>query len=210
MPAGYIRLDVRGSHFSQQIQNTFYYAAGSGGNAFLAFPPELALDCAQAWVTDLEAAWVLNLPTEYNLDTVVASFVDVHGVTDPTSYSQEVAAGSPGQSGSPTTGSADCAIIAFPTSIAVGAALPLKRSYIAYGPVPTGFYLESGALSGAAITLLQALGAALATPVEGAEQLYYPVRVGRTAPTAPIRAGVVIGSFVRTNKRFRASRLVPN
>jgi len=146
------------------------------------------------------------LPSAYTLTSLDASFVNERGVTDPTTYTVSVGQSVPGDQAGDAAGPAQVAVLAMLTGVADGADLPMKRSYIAYGPLVATWVLPNGKLSPTGLSALLAPQNVLITPLFGGLDDYYPVRIGRTVSPAPVRVGLVLDSFTRPFIGKRSSR----
>lgn len=204
---GYIvKVVINGSAFGQNINNILYYAQADG-QSFPAYPSAEIADLADTLSADLVVDWCAALPDEYTLHNFALSTVDERGVTNsPYDVIETVEA--LGVQGGAGVGAMLCAIIPFQTLATASADLNLKRSYLAFGPLPETFVDDDQSITAAAATLIADILLILGTNRSGSVSDYAPVRVGRTVAPAPTRVGIVNGISLRPYASIRKSRMV--
>lgn len=203
---GYYRLAIEGEYQAQAITNVLFYGS-IGGAPFSSWTSAMALDLIDVWGETFLPEYVNPLPTAYNLNNLSVSYVDARGVTDPTTFQVNVGQNVPGTQAVSTDTQALVAVIAFNTDVAVGATLPMKRSYIAYGPLQNAYVGDNAKIQPTGLTAINPIADLLNELMVGSVGSFYPVRVGRTVAPAPIRVGRVLSAFVRPTASFRRSRL---
>lgn len=200
-----MKVAIRGSCIGQNIVNVLYYGQNDG-SSFSSYPTGEVADLGDALSESLVVPYVACLPEEYTLTDFLITTVDEHGVTNsPVDFIEPV--GALGIQGGALVGAMLCAVLPFTTLPAPGASTNLKRSYLAFGPLPETFLDDDQGISDAAAALIADVLLVLGAPVSGGISDYRPVRIGRTAPSAPTRVGRVTGISLREFGSVRRSRM---
>lgn len=200
----YYKVALRGVCQGQNVVNILYYG-DSGADGFAAWDANIAADIGDTASESLVVDYVSMLPTSYTLTDIAVSGINERG-TVVSGYDVIEPVGALGIQGGGIMGAVSCAIVPFQTSVAGGAALNLKRSYIAYGPLTDILINDDQSVTAALAAGIADLLILLATPLAGGLDDYMPVRVGRTVSPAPIRVGKVVGISLRPYASFRTSR----
>lgn len=207
MADGYAKLVLRGTASGQEIRNILYYGTEDGD--VMPWSPALAGQIAAVWAEDIEAEWVLQLPTTYTLEDIYVEWVDQHGAV-VSDYPVVLPINTPGGEAAVMDGPYQCAIIAFRNAASQAtspAARNLKRSYIAYGPLVSTFIENDGSVNTGTLALDTLLGLLDSPIVVGFDNLV-PMRVGRTLTTEAPAVGMVVDAYLRPFASVRRSRKV--
>jgi hypothetical protein len=146
------------------------------------------------------------LPDEYTLVDFAISTVDERGVTN-SPYDVIEPVNALGIQGGAGVGAMLCAIIPFQTQIAPGATMNMKRSYLAFGPLPETFVSDTQAIEAAAAALIADILLVIGAPLVGSVGTYWPMRIGRTVAPDPIHLGMVNAISLRPYASVRKSRM---
>lgn len=201
---GYYKLAVEATFATQNIVNILYYGTDEWG-AFSDFEESIANDIAASFVSDIAPTWLDAMTLAYTINQLTMSFVNQHGASE-TPFPVVVPVGLSGTINGATAGQFITSILAFNTTTAIDADLNVKRSYLAFGPLPEDFVADNGSIVPSYGDLLADVRDLLVVPLEGSLNLYAPVRVGRTPPASPTRVGRIISGIVRPFASTRKSR----
>lgn len=205
MPFYYPKVAIKGVASGQNIVNLLYFG-DDAGDSFLSYPAAQIADIGDALNESLTEDWLGALPDEYTLTEYAISTVDDRGVTN-SPYDVIIPVNESGIQGGTQAGAMLCAIVPFQTDVAPNAALNMKRSYIAFGPVNDTFVDDDQSLTAAFAALLAPILITLGSTLVGAVGEYVPVRVGRTVSPAPVRVGKVSAISLRPYASVRRSRM---
>jgi hypothetical protein len=200
----FYKVALEGTHTTQNIVNILYYG-DSVGEGFGSYSEDLAQDLADSLAETLVEDYCAALPTEYTLNVIRVTSVDERGVTN-SPYDVTVLPAESGIQGGATQGAMLCAILPFTTTVSGSAARNLKRSYLAYGPVPGVFIGENQILDPTYLGLISPMMLALQAPIAGGIEEFAPVRIARTVAPAPVGVGVVRSISMAQCASTRASR----
>jgi len=145
MPDVFYKLAIEGVAAGQNIANILYY----GQDDFSPFPawsPDVAAQLNDAWSESVIEAWLDAMSTDYTCTQLMTTAVNERGVT-VSDYGVVLNIASPGTLAQPFASPGQAAILNFTTGALYTPGLPMKRSYIAFGPVPRLYIDPNGTLS---------------------------------------------------------------
>lgn len=218
MAVAYIKHALIGLCNGQEIVNILWYYVPAVDLPI----PDLAVAFAEAWSGTFAANFVLCLPTSY---TLVQSETSVYNVTweAQLSAAHVLSINEQGQTGGSLMGQSPYAVFNFQLDYTYAdvppSHSPVKRSYIAYGPLQEGAVTDGHAFVPTyyAAGYLDNVKGSITTgmTIPGNEADAVPIRVGSpnfTAPGGPDPNGYrswakIIGCTVRNITSDRASRI---
>lgn len=199
-----VKMRLNGAAGGQEIDNLLYYT-GEGGIFIDPDPTEL-VELGEEWLTVNALNWANGLPSIYNLNGLTLSVLDERGLTI-SPFEVQVPADVPGAQSSNVDTVALCAILRFYTiPNPVEGGRPMKRSYLAYGPLSSEFVLADGLITEAGIVQLDNVLGAVTAVINTTAQEYHPARVGRTTAPAPIAVAPIFSATLAPYARWRDSR----
>jgi hypothetical protein len=203
--SGYVQLSLDGSYAGQSVVNLLYYGNDAGetiGSIDGFFLSAFGAEWAEAYA----AEWASRMVEGYSLDSLSIRAVNAQGVVI-SDVTQVITVGEDGAAGAGTDGAFVTTIISFSTErVESEGTRALKRSYLAVGPVASGYVDNDGALSLAGVSNYAALLPVVTGPVSVGFIECNPVRIGRTvAPETPA-VGLVLGAALRPYVSTRKSR----
>lgn len=202
---GLIEVTTAGTSGGQEIVNTFYYGNDEGG-AF-EFNDAFMATFAAAWLSLLGETFLGEQTTRYTLNTIEVRAISLQGVVI-SENAVELAVNLPGDIDAATPGPGLAAIITIKTvSVASEGSRNLKRSYLAWGPVPKDFLTDvTGELTLTAKAAYANIAAMIADVLVVGGLEYQPVRVGRTDLADPPGLGTILSVSVQPFPQPRKSR----
>lgn len=203
---GFLKLRAVGVAGGQDINNTFYYGGEAGD--VLVFNDAFMAVFAAAWQTAYVEDYLGEQTTRYTMTQIEVSAIDRHGVTI-SDNTVELGVNLPGDIDLPIPGPGVSAVISIKTSsVEIEASRSLKRSYLAWGPVPSQFITDpTGELTLTAKAAYANIAAMVADSLVIAGVEYWPMRIGRTAPSAQPAFGTILSVNVKPYWRPRTSRM---
>lgn len=202
---GYLKVRNVGTAGGQDINNTFYYG-GSGGEAIV-FNDAFMAVFAPAWLTQVGEDFLGEQTNRYTLQQVEVTALNRQGVTI-SDNAIEYSVGEPGDIDEAIPGPGLAAVISIKTSsIEAEDSRPLKRSYLAWGPVPKSFITDpTGELTLTAKTAYAGVAALISQVIVISGIEYWPVRIGRTTLPSQPAIGNILSVSVQPFPRPRTSR----
>lgn len=204
MPSFY-KSAIQYTCLGQELANVLYYQSVDQAGA--PFDPVRMLSLNGAIVGDVLPAFRAVMPPAVTVTGISTTVVnESNETTSP--YAVETALSLPGLLSEDIETPGMVAICAFRVSVPEGnpGTLPTKRSYLALGPVTAPQISSAGQLLWVS-SIVNAIRAALAQPIEGDIDSFRPFRVGRQGNELAPRWGEVNDVVVRPYVSFRRSRL---
>lgn len=202
---GFINVDVVGVAGGQQIVNKLYYG-NDVGESFL-FNDAFMASFGAAWSATFLEDWLGEQTTRYTLSQLEVRAVDARGNVI-SENAAEIGINAAGDIDNAIPGAGLAAILSIKTtSVSSEESRSLKRSYLAWGPVPSVFITDpTGELTNTAKTAYATIAALIGTSLLISAIEYVPVRVGRTVAPATVAVGTIVSVTVKPFVQPRKSR----